>query len=108
MAVFTLTCSSCGVQLDIPGRYGFKLKNAGMSTAICTDCRQKGFLRSRNDGISSDQSLGTSTGRRRRLPVLVLTFAVLLMVGLVWLKPGSKSPEDRPQEGRPETVSPSR
>ena len=35
MAVFALTCRDCGAPVEIPGRYGFKLKNTGISTTLC-------------------------------------------------------------------------
>ena len=43
MGFFTLYCRYCGSPVDISGRFGFKLKNAGFGELICLQCRQKRF-----------------------------------------------------------------
>ena len=106
MAVFTLTCSSCGVQLDIPGRYGFKLKNAGVNTTLCTSCRQQGFLRSRLDGLGLDGKQSQNPSQRRLLPIAMVLLALALMTVGVWLR--RNAPQPATLQDNPAAVDPSR
>ena len=104
MAVFSLPCSSCGTPVEIPGRYGFKLKNAGMTNTVCTSCRQGAFLASRRDNISNQIALGTSTDQRRLIPLAAVAAALALLVGgVLW-----RSEAPTYQEAVPVSESPSR
>ena len=84
MAVFSLPCSSCGTPVEIPGRYGFKLKSAGVTNTVCTRCRQGAFLASRRDKISSQIALGKSSDRRRLIPFTAAVAALGLLIGGVF------------------------
>ena len=104
MAVFSLPCSSCGTPVEIPGRYGFKLKNAGMTNTVCTSCRQGAFLASRSDNISNQIALGASTDQRRLIPLAAVAAALALLVGgVLW-----RSEAPTYQEAVPVSESPSR
>ena len=102
MTVFSLPCSSCGTPVEIPGRYGFKLKSAGVTNTVCTRCRQRSFVASRRDNISSQIALGPSPDRRRLIPFTAAVTALALLIGsVVWrsavptaqeVLPASKSP----------------
>ena len=68
--VFTLTCRSCGTPVEIPGRFGFKLKGSGINSTLCNRCRQLQFREARANDLASvdandpDSRLGQSTARR--------------------------------------------
>ena len=81
MAVFSLPCSSCGTPVEIPGRYGFKLKSAGVTNTVCTRCRQGAFLASRRDNLSSPIALAPSFDRRRLIPFTAAVAALALLIG---------------------------
>ena len=81
MAVFSLPCSSCGTPVEIPGRYGFKLKSAGVTNTVCTRCRQGAFLASRRDNISSQIAFAPSPDRRRLIPFTAAVAALALLIG---------------------------
>jgi hypothetical protein len=107
MTVFALTCRDCGAPVEIPGRYGFKLKNTGISTTLCSACRQGTFLQSRVDGISSAGQLGVSGERRRWIPLAVLAVTLVLIIGGLWIRRDLVGPSNS-QEGLPTTASPSK
>ena len=104
MAVFSLPCSGCGTPVEIPGRYGFKLKSAGVTNTVCTRCRQGAFLASRRDNISSQIALAPSPDRRRLIPFTVAVAALVLLIGgVVW-----RSAVPTAQEALPVSESPSK
>jgi hypothetical protein len=104
MTVFSLTCSSCGTPVEIPGRYGFKLKSAGITNTVCTRCRQGAFLASRRDNISGQIAVGPSPDRRRLIPLTAAVAALALLIGgIVW-----RSAVPTAQEALPVSESPSR
>ena len=104
MSVFSLSCSSCGTPVEIPGRYGFKLKNAGITNMVCTSCRQSAFLASRRDNISHQISLGTSPDQRRLIPLTAVMAALALLIGgVLW-----RSAAPTHQQALPVSESPSR
>ena len=104
MAVFSLPCSSCGTLVEIPGRYGFKLKNAGITNTVCTQCRQGAFLDSRRDNISGQISLGTWPDQRRLIPFTAAVAALALLIGgVVW-----RSAVPLAQDTLPASESPSK
>jgi len=104
MAVFSLPCSSCGTPVEIPGRYGFKLKSAGVTNTVCTRCRQGAFLASRRDNISSQSALAPSPDRRRLIPFTAAVAALVLLIGgVVW-----RSAVPTAQEALPASESPSK
>ena len=104
MAVFSLPCSSCGTPVEIPGRYGFKLKSAGVTNTVCTRCRQGAFLASRRDNISSQIALTASSDRRRLIPFTAAVAALALLIGgVVWRSAGPTV-----QEALPAIESPSK
>ena len=104
MAVFSLPCSGCGTPVEIPGRYGFKLKSAGVTNTVCTRCRQGSFLASRRDNISSQIALAPSTDRRRLIPFTAAVAALALLIGwVVW-----RSAVPTAQEALPASESPSK
>ena len=104
MAVFSLPCSSCGTPVEIPGRYGFKLKSAGVTNTVCARCRQGAFLASRRDNISSQIALGPSPDRRRLIPLTAAVAALALLIsGVVW-----RSAVPTAQEALPASESPSK
>ena len=85
MAVFSLPCSSCGTPVEIPGRYGFKLKSAGVTNMVCTRCRQGAFLASRRGNICGQIALGASPDRHRLIPFTAAVVAFALLIGgVVW------------------------
>jgi len=85
MAVFSLPCSSCGTPVEIPGRYGFKLKSAGVTNTVCTRCRQGAFLASRRDNISSQIAIAPSPDRRRLIPLAASVAALAMLIGgVIW------------------------
>ena len=85
MAVFSISCSSCGTPVEIPGRYGFKLKNAGITNTVCTSCRQGAFLASRRDNLSDQIALGNSSNQRRLIPFTAAAAALALLIGgVLW------------------------
>ncbi|MEC8732040.1 MAG: Tat pathway signal protein [Cyanobacteriota bacterium] len=104
MAVFSLPCSSCGTPVEIPGRYGFKLKSAGVTNTVCTRCRQGAFLASRRDNLSSPIALASRPDRRRLIPLTAAVAALALLIGgVVW-----RSAVPTPQEALPASESPSK
>ena len=104
MAVFSLSCSSCGTPVEIPGRYGFKLKNAGITSTVCTRCRQGTFLASRRYSSSGDIALETRPDQRRLIPLTAAAVALALLIGgVVW-----RSAVPTAQEVLPASESPSR
>ena len=104
MAVFSLPCSSCGTPVEIPGRYGFKLKNAGITNTVCTSCRQGAFLASRRDNISHQIALGSSADQRRFIPLVAVAAALALLIGgVLW-----RSEAPTHQDALPVSESPSR
>ena len=104
MTVFSLPCSSCGTPVEIPGRYGFKLKSAGITNTVCTRCRQGAFLASRSDNISGQIAVGPSPDRRRLIPLTAAVAALALLIGgIVW-----RSAVPTAQEALPVSESPSR
>ena len=104
MAVFSLPCSSCGTPVEIPGRYGFKLKSAGVTNTVCTRCRQGAFLASRRDNLSSPIALASRTDRPRLIPLTAAVAALALLIGgVVW-----RSAVPTPQEALPASESPSK
>lgn len=104
MTVFSLTCSSCGTPVEIPGRYGFKLKSAGITNTVCTRCRQGAFLASRRDNISGQIAVGPSPDQRRLIPLAAAVAALALLIGgIVW-----RSAVPTAQEPLPVSESPSR
>ena len=104
MPVFSLPCSSCGTPVEIPGRYGFKLKSAGVTNTVCTRCRQGAFLASRRDNISSQISLAPSPDRRRLIPFTAAVAALALLIGgVVW-----RSAVPTGQQALPASESPSK
>ena len=104
MTVFSLPCSSCGTPVEIPGRYGFKLKSAGITNTVCTRCRQGAFLASRRDNISGQIAVGPSPDGRRLIPLTAAVAALALLIGgIVW-----RSAVPTAQEALPVSESPSR
>ena len=104
MSVFSLPCSSCGTPVEIPGRYGFKLKNVGVTNTVCTRCRQGAFLDSRRDNISSQIAFGPIPDQRRLIPLAAAVAAFALLIGgVVW-----RSAAPTAQEALPVSESPSR
>ena len=104
MAVFSLPCSSCGTPVEIPGRYGFKLKSAGVTNTVCTRCRQGAFLASRRDNLSSPIALAPSPDCRRLIPFTAAVAALALLIGgVVW-----RSAVPTAQEALPASESPSK
>ena len=104
MAVFSLPCSSCGTPVEIPGRYGFKLKSAGVTNTVCTRCRQGAFLASRRDNLSSQIALASGPDRRRLIPLTAAVAALALLIGgVVW-----RSAVPTAQEALPASESPSK
>ena len=87
--------------MDIPGRFGFKLKNAGIDSTICQSCRQKKFLNDRNDRQSSASD--SIDQRQRWIPAAALMIAVVVVgTGLILTR--QTSLEDGPQETTSEDV----
>ena len=104
MPVFSLPCSSCGTPVEIPGRYGFKLKSAGVTNTVCTRCRQGAFLASRRDNLSSPIALASSSDRRRLIPFTAAVAALALLIGgVVW-----RLAVPTAQEALPASESPSK
>ena len=107
--VFTLTCRSCGTPVEIPGRFGFKLKGSGINSTLCSRCRQLQFQEARANDLASvdeqrsDGHLGQSTSRRL-LPTAALAVALLLVIGSVWLGRRSSDQEPRPQDAAPAVI----
>ena len=104
MTVFSLTCSSCGTPVEIPGRYGFKLKSAGITNTVCTRCRQGTFLASRRNNISDQSGFEVRPEQRRLIPLTAAVAALALLIGgIVW-----RSAVPTAQEALPVSESPSR
>ncbi len=104
MAVFSLSCSSCGTPVEIPGRYGFKLKSAGITNTVCTRCRQGTFLESRRDSISGQNAPETRLDQRRLIPFAAALVALgFLIGGVLW-----RSAAPTAQEAVPVSESPSK
>ena len=82
MSVFALRCRHCDALVDIPGRFGFKLKNAGIESTICQSCRQKKFLSDRKDTKRIAVDGGLQQGRW--IPTLAIVIAVAIVgTGLI-------------------------
>ena len=81
MAVFSLPCSSCGIPVEIPGRYGLKLINAGITNTVCRTCRQGAFLAYCRDNISSQIALGARPDQRRLIHFTAAVAALALLIG---------------------------
>ena len=102
VAVFSLACANCGTPVEIPGRYGFKLKSAGVSSTLCDRCRQESFVASRRRNLAMQGGAGVNPARRRLIPLAAIVIAGLLLVGgMIWRFPpqaaqdaltGSESP----------------
>ena len=104
MAVFSLSCSSCGTPVEIPGRYGFKLKSAGVTNTVCTRCRQGAFLASRRETTSDQIAVETRPAQRRLIPFTAAVVALgLLIGGVVW-----RSAAPTAQDAVPVSESPSK
>ena len=109
--VFTLTCRSCGTPVEIPGRFGFKLKGSGINSTLCSRCRQLQFREARTNDLASvddqhpDGRLERSSSRRL-LPTAALGLAMLLLTGSVWLGRRSSDQEQPPQEVAAPVVTP--
>ena len=107
MAVFSLSCSSCGTPVEIPGRYGFKLKSAGVTNTVCTRCRQGAFLASRRDNVSDQIAVGPSPDRRRLIPFTAALAALALLIGGVVWRSAVPTPVDGiPEDGKQDRVQP--
>ena len=107
MAVFALTCRDCGAPVEIPGRYGFKLKNTGISTTLCSACRQTNFLQSRADGIASSAQIDGARQRRLWIPLMVVVISLTLIVVGLWIRRDLAGPSND-QDALPTTASPSK
>ena len=107
MAVCSLSCRSCGTPVEISGRYGFKLKNVGLTTTLCTACRQEGFLKNREVGIAAFNNGGQTTRRQRWIPAAVIALAGALVLGGLWIRIDQNNPGEG-QDGLPSAVSPSK
>ena len=101
MSVFSLRCRDCGDLVDIPGRFGFKLKNAGVDSMVCQRCRQKSFLSSRTASLNT---LGAAGQRNRWVPALAMTIAVALISTLVVIQSTRPQPPALDQEGSSDAV----
>lgn len=107
-AVFSLPCRSCGEPVDIPGRYGFKLKNAGISASLCNNCRRGGFLQARQDGLSAADAADVKPATRRMIPVLAIVLLALITTVGLWLQRGAGAPPAGGQDAVTGLDSPSR
>ena len=107
ITVFALTCRDCGAPVEIPGRYGFKLKNTGISTTLCSACRQANFLQTREAGIASADQLGVAGERRRWIPIAVVVVVVMLIGVGLWVRRDIAGPSTF-QDALPTTPSPSK
>ena len=108
MAMFSLPCRICGEPVEIPGRYGFKLKNAGISASLCNSCRRGGFLQARQNGLNAAGDAVAQPAARRLIPALaVVLLALITAVGL-WLQRGAGAPPAGGQEAVTDLDSPSR
>ena len=87
--------------MDIPGRFGFKLKNAGVDSTVCQRCRQKSFLSSRTASLNT---LGAAGQRNRWVPALAITIAVALISTLVVIQSTRPQPPALDQEGSSDAV----
>ena len=108
MAVFSLPCRSCGEPVDIPGRYGFKLKNAGLSETLCNSCRRGGFLQARQDGLNSAGDVAVRPATRRLVPAMAVMVLVLITAVGLWMQRGQGAPPAGGQEDITGLDSPSR
>ena len=103
MSVFTLRCSSCGAAVEIPGRFGFKLKSSGAVSYTHLTLRQSSFLKARREQL--DQAIEVEIQRMRWVPALAAVLALTLAISLVWWH---QAQQNRPQDSLPERVSSSR
>ena len=97
MGLFSRRCDSCGALVELPGRFGFKIKGGGASPMLCQHCRQTDWmeLRRRQPGVWS----------QRTVPMVAAGLAALMMLGGVWWnRVGAPLLQDR----WPTTESPSR
>ena len=108
MAMFSLPCRICGEPVDIPGRYGFKLKNAGLSETLCNRCRRGGFLQARQDGLNAAGDVAVRPARRRLIPTMAIVSLVLITAVGLWLQRGAWAPPAGGQEDVTGLDSPSR
>ena len=106
MTVFSLRCSSCDAAVEIHGRLGFKLKNAGSSgTVLCQRCRQRSFLEARGLQLGEDNNNISGVLKRRLIPLTVVVLAVGLIIGTA---PLGLNPSQDAQDALPARESPSR
>ena len=79
MAVFSLQCSKRGSPVEIPGRFGFKLKSAGGTAVQCTRCRQGHFIATRREGMTPTTHEADVAQQRRMIPLAAVLLAALLL-----------------------------
>jgi hypothetical protein len=103
MSVFTFRCFICGAAVEIPGRFGFKLKSSGAGRLLCQRCRQSSFLKARREQL--DQAIEAEIQRVRWVPAAAVALALTLAISLVWWH---QAQQNRPQDSLPERVSSSR
>lgn len=108
MAMFSLPCRICGEPVEIPGRYGFKLKNAGISASLCNNCRRGGFLQARQNGLSAAGAAVAQPAARRLIPALAIVLLALITAVGLWLQRGAGAPPAGGQEAVTDLDSPSR
>lgn len=105
MTVFSLRCSSCDAVVEIHGRLGFKLKNAGSGTVLCQRCRQRSFLEARGRQLGEQQNNISGGLKRRLIPMTAVVMAFVLIIGTAFL--GRNRFQDA-QDALPAKASPSR
>ena len=105
MTVFSLRCSSCDAVVEIHGRLGFKLKNAGSGTVLCQRCRQRSFLEARGRQLREHQKNISGGLKRRLIPMTAVVMAFVLIIGTAFL--GRNRSQDA-QHALPAKASPSR
>jgi len=105
MTVFSLRCSSCDAAVEIHGRLGFKLKNAGSGTVLCQRCRQRSFLEARGRQLGEENNKISGVLKRRLIPMTAVVLAVGLIIGTAFL--GLNRSQDA-QDALPARESPSR
>ena len=92
MALFTLPCRDCGAPVEIPGRFGFKLKNAGVSASVCQRCRQQSFQ------STAAQSSLLVPRTNRLIPLAAILVAGLIVGTGSWLIPNNRPQPLNPAE----------
>ena len=105
MTVFSLRCSSCDAAVEIHGRLGFKLKNAGSGTVLCQRCRQRSFLEARGLQLGEENNNISGVLKRRLIPLTAVVLAVGLIIGTAFL---GLNPSQDAQDALPARESPSR